>query len=337
MKLKVVVTLLLLGSVCCPAQTINDMTKNNNPLLCNPEDGVCEIPANPALVSRPSKIVEREKPVTIVYFTDPICSSCWGIEPQLRKLKLEYGDVIHIEYRMGGLLRDWTYSSGSINKPSDVAHHWDEVSRYYDMPIDGDVWLENPLHSSYPPSIAFKAAQIQDEQKAIDFLRRIREMVFIEKRNITEWSNLKTAAEQTDLDADKLKKDMEGRAKEDFETDLLLAKTLGIRGFPTMLFQPVENSKNELKIYGYKPYAAFEEAILTLLPGVVKRTYDKSWQALFKRFPSLTTLEFATLTGLDKVESERQLQNLVTEKKLVSKTTKNGMLWIKSSNTSVTD
>jgi hypothetical protein len=25
-------------------------------------------------------------------------------------------------------------------------------------PLDGDIWIEDPLHSSYPPSIAFKAA-----------------------------------------------------------------------------------------------------------------------------------------------------------------------------------
>ena len=96
------------------------------------------------------------KPIKIIYYTDPICSSCWGIEPQLRKLKLEYGNFIEIEYRMGGLLPDWSYNSGGISKPSDVAHHWDEVSAYYDMPIDGNVWLTDPLSSSYPASIAFK-------------------------------------------------------------------------------------------------------------------------------------------------------------------------------------
>ena len=136
-----------------------------------------------------------QKSVKVIYYTDPICSSCWGIEPQLRKLKLEYGNNIEIEYRMGGLLPDWSYNSGGISKPSDVAHHWDEVSSYYDMPIDGDVWLEDPLNSSYPPSIAFKAAQLQSEEKAILFLREIREMVFLQKKNIAKWEHLEAAHE----------------------------------------------------------------------------------------------------------------------------------------------
>ena len=141
-------------------------TKNNNPLLCDIESGICEIPESSTETVGLSVIPDQQL-VKIIYFTDPICSSCWGIEPQLRKLKLEYGHSIAIEYRMGGLLPDWNYNSGGISKPSDVAHHWNEVSEFYDMPIDGDVWLEDPLDSSYPPSIAFKAAQLQGQDIAI--------------------------------------------------------------------------------------------------------------------------------------------------------------------------
>lgn len=115
------------------------MQAQDNPLLCDIETGMCEIPS----VKQDSEVHEIihsvSKPIKVIYFTDPICSSCWGIEPQLRKLKLEYGNTIEMEYRMGGLLPDWSYNSGGINKPADVAHHWDEVSAYYDMPIDGDV------------------------------------------------------------------------------------------------------------------------------------------------------------------------------------------------------
>ena len=160
------------------------MQTQSNPLLCDPETGICEINIAGTDARKDHSVISNEKPVKIIYFTDPICSSCWGIEPQLRKLKLEYGNYIEIEYRMGGLLPDWSYNSGGISKPSDVAHHWDEVSNYYDMPIDGDIWLEDPLYSSFPPSVAFKAAQLQRNVKAILFLRQVREMVFLQKRNI---------------------------------------------------------------------------------------------------------------------------------------------------------
>lgn len=110
---------------------MNNETSKNNPLLCDPETGMCEVPSNEAKDSTAKIVQSTEKQVRVVYFTDPICSSCWGIEPQLRKLKLEYGQHIDIEYRMGGLLPDWNYNSGGISKPSDVAQHWDEVSIHY--------------------------------------------------------------------------------------------------------------------------------------------------------------------------------------------------------------
>lgn len=208
------------------------MTNTNNPLLCDPVEGACGLPAS---TSRNKVDVHPDdQPVKVIYFTDPICSSCWGIEPQLRKLKLEYGHILDIAYHMGGLLPDWSYNSGGISKPSDVAHHWDEVSVHYDMPIDGDVWLEDPLHSSYPPSIAFKAAQMQDEQKAIVLLRELREMVFLQKTNITRWEHIAIAAEAAGLDVLQLKTDYEGEAKANFESDLQLAKSMGVRGFPSV-------------------------------------------------------------------------------------------------------
>jgi len=123
------------------------------------------------------------KPLKVLYFTDPICSTCWLIQPILRKLKLEYDDYLDVDYKMGGLLPSWKdYNSGLIKEPTDAAKHWEAMSTLYKTPFDGDVWIEDPLESSYPPSIAFKAAQLQSKDKAVLFLRRIKEMVFFRKK-----------------------------------------------------------------------------------------------------------------------------------------------------------
>jgi predicted DsbA family dithiol-disulfide isomerase len=313
----------LVGIVSCQLQKNKNMETNNNPLLCDPTSGVCELPDSNSTIS--TDIPKSEKAVKIIYFTDPICSSCWGIEPQLRKLKLEYGNAIEIEYRMGGLLPDWSYNSGGISKPSDVAHHWDEVSRYYDMPIDGDVWLEDPLPSSYPPSIAFKAAQLQSEEKALLFLREIREQVFLQKKNITKWEYLESAARKTGLNLEQLKSDYNNQAKSLFEEDLALAKSYGVRGFPTMFFVSKSNQKE--MVYGSKPYAYYEAAIHKLNPVVSKINYDNTWKSLFSSYSSLTANEFAQLSGVARMESEKILNQLAEEGHLTILKTKNGSLW----------
>ncbi len=325
MRSVLLIIILALSAVSSRGQTkTKQMEKQNNPLLCDVETGICEIPATDSEILNET-ITASTKPIKIIYYTDPICSSCWGIEPQLRKLKLEYGSSVEIEYRMGGLLPDWSYNSGGISKPSDVAHHWDEVSVYYDMPIDGDIWLEDPLSSSYPPSIAFKAAQMQNEKKAINFLREMRELVFLQKKNITKWEHLSFAAERAKLDVGQLKRDYEGQARELFSNDLEQARAMGVRGFPSIFI--ANGSGTQEMVYGSKPYTVYEQAIIKLQPALQKQTYARNWESLFAIYPTLTAKEFSELTGTPRKEAEAQLQHLTEKKHLDILQTKNGALW----------
>lgn len=302
------------------------MTHNDNinTMNCDLETGICEMPA----VQGFQQNAVKQKPVRLIYFTDPICSSCWGIEPQLRKLKLEYGDYFDIEYKMGGLLASWeTYGGSDVANPTDVAQHWEEAGAHYEMPIDGDLWLEDPLHSSYPPSIAFKAAQLQGLEKAMNFLRRIKEMIFLEKKNITKWENLSQAALETGLDTERLRSDYEGKAKELFNDDLQLRHELGVRGFPTIFF--TDEDDNRFKVYGSKPYENYEQALLKLFPQAAKQTIDTSFENLFPHYPTLTTKEFSVLSGKNMIASEKLLNELFAQKKIGKYVSKNGALWTK--------
>lgn len=326
MKISKSLLLILLLSGICQAQKKTKM-KSNFPLHCDPDSGLCEVPANRQIRTSDARsfLKNAEKPVRILYFTDPICSSCWGIEPQLRRLKAEYGEFIEIEYRMGGLLPDWSYNAGGISKPSDVAVHWEEASRYYQMPIDGNIWLEDPLPSSYPPSIAFKAAQLQNPEKALIFLRRLREMVFMEKKNIARTENIRQAAIETDLNHEKLLQDMEETALQAFQTDLEVTRSMRIRGFPTLVFST--KSGMQQIISGSRPYANFVQAMNTLVPDISAQTFDASPEGLFARYSSLTSLEFASLAGTTKAQAEQLLNGLAENGMLKKFSISNGNLW----------
>ncbi|WP_264530411.1 DsbA family protein [Flavobacterium sp. N502540] len=303
-------------------------TDKTNPLLCDPETGTCEMPIQEK-ANETSIIPTTDKPIKIIYYTDPICSSCWGIEPQLRKLKLEYGNYIDIDYRMGGLLPDWSYNSGGISKPSDVAHHWEEASLYYEMPIDGNVWLEDPLDSSYPSCIAMKAAQIQSKDKAVKFMRILREKLYLEKKNIAKWENISEAAELSGLDTKKLKWDYEGEAKILFQEDLNYARSLGVRGFPTLFFS--DGNQNQLTVYGSKPYASYENAILALFPDAKKKkTANGHPLSLFEIYPTLAPKEYAVILDISYAEANTILEQLFEKGELNKKSVKNGVLYTKN-------
>jgi len=302
-------------------------TENKNPLLCDIETGICGV-LETAKPREGTNLSSPTKPIKIVYFTDPICSSCWGIEPQLRKLKLEYGDYFEIVYHMGGLLPSWdVYSSGGISKPSDVASHWEEAGDYYEMPIDGGVWFEDPFDSSYPPSIAVKAAELQGKEKGVSFMRKLREMLFLEKKNITKWDHMQQAAHEVGLDTFRFKVDYEGKANELFQEDLNLGKQLGVRGFPTLFF--TDESNNQALVYGFRSYEDYEKTIKKFVPDAQRKEYDRSPLGVFSYFDTLMTKEFAVLTGTDLESAKKTLNGLLDEGRISNFKSKNGMLWIR--------
>ena len=289
---------------------------------CDMETGICEIPHT----FNESHTTTENKPVKLLYFTDPICSSCWGIEPQLRKLKQEYGHYFNIEYRMGGLLKNWKeYGGSDVNGPESVAKHWNEAGAFYQMPIDGDLWKEDPLHSSYPPAIAFKAAQLQGNHKANRFLRKLKEMVFVEKKNITKMEHLLEAAVNTGLDIARFKIDYADKARQLFEEDLALTGEWGVRGFPTIYF--IDGEDNRFKVYGSKPYEVYQQALLKLIPGEVEKIKPSSYEAVFDQYDTVTSKEFAVFYDVNLEEAEDILKGLEKQKKVTRTIANAGSLW----------
>ncbi len=294
-----------------------------NPL--NQSDDDIPVPLIPS--KKDDSIGENNKQIQVLYFTDPICSTCWIIQPLLRRLELEYGNYLNIKYCMGGLLPSWEdYSRGKISKPTDAAKHWEEVCALHEMPLDGDVWKEDPLNSSYPPSIAFKAAQMQDTSKAILFLRRIKEMVFLEKKNIIKWEFLENAAFEVGLDSARLLRDFEGKAKELFRADLTLASELGVTGFPSLFFS--DRLNNQFTLKGYNPYESFEEIIHQLIPDAKKEEINTAPESLFTHFPTMTDKEFSFLSNIPKEEGHKILIDLYKNGFIDKYESKNGIIWI---------
>ena len=299
----------------------------SSPFVCDPVTGICSIPEE-RLKTGDQVHNPGMKPVQVIYFTDPICSTCWGVEPQLRKFKLEYGHYFDIEYRMGGLLKSWeTYGGKDVAGPAEVAAHWEEVGAKYKMPVNGKVWREDPLASSFPPSIAFKAAQLQDPVKAIVMLRCLREMVFVKGKNITRDEHIATAAVTSGLNSDKLLADMKGPARSLFEDDLRLAADFHVRGFPT--FFMTDDDSNRLKVYGYKPYAQFESALLSLYPDAVPKKITSDPLRIFDPYPTLTTMEYAVINDLDYETAEKQLQTYCTDGRVYVRDFPGGPLWFR--------
>lgn len=271
--------------------------------------------------------IDRATPqkLSVQYFTDPICSTCWIIQPALKRMSLEYGHHLEIKYFMGGLLPSWDTCEGKIKSPIDAARLWKNVDETYHIPIDGDIWLEDPLSSSFPSSIAVKAAQLQDEQTAILYLRRIREMLFLEKKNIMRWKHLEAAAAEVGLNVAAFTKAYEGRARISFQHDLHLARELGVRSFPHLIFANAAGQTIRLK--GHLYYEDLERAILELNPYAKRSLIDHRPTSLFRHFPTMLEEEFALLSDLITEDARDLLQQLDRRGYIQKMPTKKGSLY----------
>jgi 2-polyprenyl-6-methoxyphenol hydroxylase-like FAD-dependent oxidoreductase/predicted DsbA family dithiol-disulfide isomerase len=275
---------------------------------------------------------EEEIPVDfkieISYFTDPVCSTCWLVQPQLRKLSLKYGDYFEIKYLLGGLLPSWDDLKGKIGRikqPSDAADYWQEVSETQKMPLSPDVWINSPLSSSFPPSISIKAAQMQNKLKAYQFHRRIKELLFLESKNITDIDLLLHTAEEVGLDVIKLKEDMNLNAIKKFNEDLEYASELKIHTLPTFIFKNEFGDEKTLR--GYQEYEVMEKAILELNLLAVKNNTKRQPIELFNIYHSMTAHEFSYLLEINILEADNILINLEHSGIVGKKQNKSGDIW----------
>ena len=316
-------------SLACTSQQKEKNMKGSGTKVeeCSVETGVCSPTANNGIEEI---VVDHVQKVKLIYYTDPICSACWAIEPELKRFKLEYGQYVDIEYRMGGLLPGWegfADKANGISKPSDVAHHWEEVGERSGMSIDGDVWLVDPLNSSFPPSIAYKAVQMQSQEKALQFLRRVREMVFLEKKNITKNEHLYQAVEEVGGNVEQFKKDYHSaKAKEAFMIEMNEGRKMGVRGFPTFVF--LNQSGTGFKMSGMSGYPNYELALEKALGEKVQpNVVELDEYGLLKKFDYLATREIAfTLNKLNHSVVSK-LEELVEDGKVEKVKQKHGYFW----------
>jgi len=270
-----------------------------------------------------------EEKIDILYYIDPICPTCWGMEPHMKKFILSYGHLFNIHYKMGGLLPYWEkYSSVLISRPLDIANDWDSKSTDYQMPIDGDLWREDPLDSSYPPSIAFKAIEMQSMEKSILYLRKIREMVFTKKMNINKWKHLFSAAKEVGCDLEQFKKDYDGKAREIFYQDIEKAKLKGIKIFPTIIMS--NDLGHSVNLKGYNTFEILEQELMKIYFKTKKKYYNQEGISLFEKQSSLTTKEFADLKNIGIDDAEAILHRFENNNKIKSHKTKNGVVWTKN-------
>jgi len=287
---------------------------SNNNMICDLETGACGVDG--AAGQSEFELIDLNKPQEVIqlyYVTDPICSHCWALEPVLGRFVRQYGQYFNFHTVMGGLLQGWNGFAdvkNGIGSPADVAGHWREVGEHSRMPIDGSVWLTNPIQSSYPPSRVFKVIQSQDKKLAEVFLRRAREAVFAFNRNIGEDSVLRDIVNEMGLDGNQIVEDAGLTSSQELlEQDFALAGKLGVRGFPTLIM--VNESNQGVKIVGARSLAEYINGLKQVL-STTDELQSKPQPALSKLLSAeglLFSKEIEVMYDLQQAEVHAYIQD----------------------------
>lgn len=247
----------------------------------------------------------------VLVATDPICSRCWAMEPAWRKLVFHYGDLLTVTHVYGGLLPRWHHfrdRNFPIETPADVVRHWTEMARVHGQPIDPSVWLRDPVPSSYPPSIALHVVRHIAPALEERYLRRLRQALFLEAKNVAREEVLIACAADLGLDWEAFAAAYQaGAGAEPFARDLRSLSSLGVTALPTLLVRGGRRGAVQV-LRGPQRYAqlraALRDAVGTDLPPERPITPATALQA----YGSGTAREFAELLELDEPTAEAELR-----------------------------
>jgi putative protein-disulfide isomerase len=262
-------------------------------------------------VSGPPPTVNRSimnPDVEVIYYTDPLCSWSWAFEAVWRRLRYELAGRIAWRYVLGGLLPDWQSFNDplhSVHRPAQMGPSWYEVRHLTGMLIDERVWIEDPPTSSYPACMAVKAAARQGGAAEEACLRRLREAVMLERRNVARREVLlelfgELAGPPFHALPSRFQSDLGGEeVLAAFREDLKDASYRGIGRFPAFVLRA--NGRAVLLV-GYRPYGIFREALAAVAPDLEPvRTADDP-EAYARHWGSITAAEVAEATGRPRVE-----------------------------------
>ncbi|WP_420489721.1 ClpXP adapter SpxH family protein [Neobacillus drentensis] len=268
----------------------------------------------------------EKKPIEIYMFIDPLCPECWAIEPILKKLKIEYGRYFSIKHVLSGRLADLNLSKKKNYET--IADLWEKTASRSGMSCDGTLWLENPVDTPFTVSIAIKAAELQGRRAGIRFFRRIQEMLFLEKQNISNLEVLKDCASASGLDVEEFLSDIHSEsAAKAFQCDLKITSEMDVTEIPTLVFFN-ENAEDEgIKITGTYPYEVYVQILEEMLSEKPVLSPPPPLESFMKFFKFVASKEIAVVYNMSISQIEREMKKLLLKQVVEQIPAKYGTFW----------
>ncbi|MGM9923954.1 MAG: ClpXP adapter SpxH family protein [Bacillus sp. (in: firmicutes)] len=271
--------------------------------------------------------ITGKKPIEIYVFIDPLCPECWGMEPVLKKLQMEYGNILSIKHVLSGKI-------SALNNPSrrsqNMAAVWEKTASRTGMSCDGELWSHNPFPLSMPynASIAIKAAELQGKKRGIKFLRKFREYLFLKKKNVSEMPVLIECAKSVQLDIEEFLSDIHSQAAtKAFQCDLKITTEMDIQEMPSMVFFGSNIEEEGIKVPGTYSYDVYLSILTEIMPSIPPPAPLPTIESFVRFYNVVATKEVSVAYDMGEQAVEREMKKLQLQRVVERIPAKHGTFW----------
>ena len=283
----------------------------------------CLIPIPLFVISRVN-LMHMEKKLAITHFTDPLCFWCYAMEPEIRKVRVLLDDQLDYHIVMGVLSADVHdyigYDAESELRyelfRAQIAEHLMQAAKTIGMPFSTDRLTSGRPEDfvSLPLCLAYCAMRMIDETIAEAYLRRMRECVYAEGRNLSSVDAQVELAAEFPVDIGQFCENLEsGAAVPVLQEGVDECKTHDVTAFPTLLLQ---YDDNQVAMRGYFDYTTIKQTIARLTDGEISLSDAEfsinALEAYINRFGKAAAREIQTMFSLNDAQLANAMMDLVS-------------------------
>lgn len=200
-----------------------------------------------------------------VYFTDPMCSWCYGFGPEIERLAAAYAGAVWLNVVPGGL-RPYETRPMPAHKARQIVHHWNIVAEETGRPFDNRFFERNPdfVYDTYPASRALNAVKRLDRSLGFPFLDQVHQRFYAGGEDPTSPATFQAAAAAVGVAAGDFQRlyddpETEAKTRDGFE----YCQSFGALGFPMVMFKL--NGKSKIVTIGYQPFEHLDAVVKNIL------------------------------------------------------------------------
>lgn len=202
--------------------------------------------------------------IEIAYIGDPLCSWCWGIAPDLKKLQEKYEGEVGFRVVMGGL-RPFVNTPMTRKLKEFLRHHWEEVGSRSGQPfkfdlLDGE---DQFVYDTEPPCRAVVTVRELDPANAFSFFKSVQHAFYAENKDTNLPETYLSLLAETSIEPETFLAAFDSvEMKKETLKDFAWVKDSGIGGFPTVIARVGEDW--HLLSHGYASFEKMDHAFQKL-------------------------------------------------------------------------